>query len=176
LFAGRHVTIQGMSTLPIKYPNDHDWIGNPQQWRGLALLTLTIIAILVLYCALRFPAPSQQQMTLQQMFDLIKAGRVVTIVNVPDPSSGIRYLTGVYHPAGTEPSSSNGRAGFRVPVDLQLDPNVLNELRQAGYTGTIETATGQSVAWPLFLNVLPVVVFFSLLFVILRRLLKAISG
>jgi hypothetical protein len=163
-----------VTTLPIKYPTAA-FAARPAK-RGLLLLTLTLLAVFAFYYALKYPAPAQQEMSQQQMFDLIKAGRVLTIVNAPDASTGIRYLMGDYRPVGTNPSAPNGRAGFKVPVDMQLDPFLLSEIRQAGFTGTIETVNNTNILWPLFLNFLPVVLFFSLMGGIIWRLFKAISG
>ncbi len=163
-----------MTTLPIKYPTAA-FAARPTK-RGLLLLTLTLLAVFAFYYVLRHPAPAQQEMSQQQMFDLIKAGRVLAIVNAPDASTGIRYLKGVYQPVGTNPSAPNGPAGFKVPVNLQLDPFLLTEIRQAGYTGTIETVNNTNIVWPLVLNFLPLALFFSLIGVVIWRLLKAISG
>jgi hypothetical protein len=168
-----------MSTLPIKYPTDA--FGSRPSWRGLLLLTLAVLAILALYYALKYPAVSQQEISQAQMFELMKEGRVVTLVNEPDASTGIRYLAGVYHmPVSNLPNAPETSVAFKVAVDLQLDPNLLNNVRQAGYHGTIETVNNTNIVWPLFLNLAPATLFLALMGCLVYRLFrafkKAISG
>jgi ATP-dependent Zn protease len=144
-----------MNTLPIKYPrNDFFGFVNP---RGLFVLTLTILALVFLYLELRHPSPAQQVVSQTQLIGWIKEGGVTQIFNQPDASTGIRYLTGTFSKPGTSTIIN-----FKVPVDLSLDPFLLSELKQAGYKGTIETVNNTNVVWPLFLNLVPVVLFLIL--------------
>jgi preprotein translocase subunit YajC len=96
-----------MPTPPVKFPKPNRSSGKPpvrksdsngtggtpgseQNWRGLILLFLTVLCMLTFYYLLIHPGVTQTEMTQAQLFDLIKAGRVTSIVNEPDPSTGIR--------------------------------------------------------------------------------------
>src|SRR5271154_5324546 len=102
-----------MSTPPVKFPkpnrnpgkppvrkNDGNGqgpgTGNDQNWRGVLVVSLMLMVACALYYAIIHPGLAQQEMTLSQLFDQIKAGHVVDIVNEPDPSTGVRTLTGTY--------------------------------------------------------------------------------
>jgi cell division protease FtsH len=147
--------------------------GNDQNWRGLTLLTLTILSILALYYALKFPGMAEQEITQQQLFDYIKAGHITDIVNEPDASTGIRYLTGKYEkPISNAPNSPVAVVNFKVPVDLQLDPYLLSEIKQAGYKGTIETQNNTNIIWPLILNFLPIILFVGLMYFLFRQQIR----
>ncbi|HEX4139370.1 MAG TPA: hypothetical protein VHY09_03425 [Candidatus Methylacidiphilales bacterium] len=162
-----------MDVLPIKYPRD-DFFGGIKP-RGFFVLTLAILALVVLYLELRYPSPSQQEVSQAQLFEWIKAGGVTRLINQPDASTGIRYLTGIYSKPGT-----SAVIGFKVPVDLQLDPYLLSEIKQAGYTGTIETVNNTNVVLPLFLNLAPLILFLIVVIFTFRAvgrwLYKAING
>src|ERR1700677_2020941 len=98
-----------MSTPPVKFPKPNRTPGKPpvrksdgngtgpgpgseQNWRGLILLTLTVFLMFALYYAVIHPGLAQQEMTQSDLFDKIKAGKVITLVNEPDPSTGIHLL------------------------------------------------------------------------------------
>src|SRR5476651_664059 len=100
-----------MPTPPVKFPKPNRSTGKPpvrkndgngsgpgpgsdQNWRGLILLFLTVLSMLALYYALIHPGVTQQEMTQADLFKLIHEGRVATLINEPDPSTGIRTLTG----------------------------------------------------------------------------------
>ena len=150
-----------MNTLPIKYP-PNDFFGSVKP-RGLFVLTLTILALVSLYLVLRYPALSQQEISQTQLFAWIKDGGVTQIVNQPDASTGLRYLTGTFCKTGT-----SAIVNFKVPVDLALDPYLLSELKQAGYKGTIETVNNTNVVWPLFINLVPPLFSLLLLGLVIR--------
>ncbi|MEI9997886.1 MAG: hypothetical protein WDO13_01290 [Verrucomicrobiota bacterium] len=156
-----------MPTPPVKFPKPNRSTGKPpvrksdgngsnpgpagdQNWRGITLLSLTVLSMLALYYALIHPGIAQQEITKAQLFDYIKEGRVTSIVNEPDPSSGVRTLTGTYKkPVSSTPGASEVEAGFKVPVDLQLDPNLAQEIKDAGYKAssrprTTPTSSGRS--------------------------------
>ena len=150
--------------------------------RGLILLILTLLSIGALYDALIRAPIAQQEMTQAQLFDLIKQGRVTSIINEPDPSTGIRTLTGTYTKAVNTTSEipGTGVGAFKVPVDLQLSPYLANEIQQAGYKGVIETRNNSNIVWPLVINLLPLTIFcgwFLFLLVCVTRILyKAAFG
>ncbi len=128
-----------MSTPPVKFPKPNRSSGKPpvrksdgngsapgpaseQNWRGLVLLSLTILFVVALFYSLRYPSLVQQEISQAQLFDLIKAGKVETIVNEPDPSTGLRMFTGFYkRPVSNLPNAPEEKAAFKVNVDLQLD-------------------------------------------------------
>jgi ATP-dependent Zn protease len=155
-----------MSALPIQYPGN-DAFGRVRL-RGLFMLTLDLLAAVVVYLELRYPSPAQQEVSQTQLFDWIKQGGVTRLVNQPDPATGIRYLTGVYDKPGAP-------IGFKVPVDLALNPYLLSELKQAGYKGTIETVNNTNIAGPLFLNLVPLTLFLILLALFLRWVYRLFS-
>jgi len=148
--------------------------GNEQNWRGIVLLFLTVIMMLALYYALIHPGVAQQEMTQAQLFDLIKQNRVDTIVNEIDPSTGIRTLTGTYRKAvsATPNAPETPDAAFKVPVDVQLDPYILSEIKQAGYTKIVETQNNSNLIWPLIINFLPIVLFVGLMYFLFRQQIR----
>jgi cell division protease FtsH len=180
-----------MPTPPVKFPKPNRSSGKPpvrkndnngsgsgpgsdSNWRGLVLLSLTLLAMFALYYALRYPGIAQQELTQAQLFDLIKDGRVDTIVNEPDPSTGIRTLTGTYHKApnavaGT-PQAAEG--SFKVPVDLEWDRYLYSEIKQAGYNKVIETQNNSNWAWPLLINFMPILVVFGLIYFLFRQQIR----
>src|SRR5260221_14619782 len=102
-----------MSTPPVKFPKPNRSSGKPpvrksdgngsapgpaseQNWRGLVLLSLTILFVVGLFSSLRYPTLVQQEISQAQLSDLIKAGKVETIVIQPDPSPRPRMFTGFY--------------------------------------------------------------------------------
>ena len=139
--------------------------GRRRNVRGLALLIVTILIIGGLYFVLTHPEVTPQELTQAQLFELIKADRVTKLINEPDPSTGIRNLVGTYRkPVSSVPGAPlAGEGAFKVPVDLQLDPYLLSEIKQAGYTGTIETQNNSNIMWPLLIQLVPVVILFALI-------------
>ncbi len=180
-----------MPTPPVKFPKPNRSSGKPpvrnngdgsgsgpgpgsdQNWRGLILLTLTVVMMCALYWALIHPGVAQQEMTQADLFQLIKAGKVDTIVNEPDPSTGIRTLTGTYKkPISNAPGAPDGEAAFKVPVDLQLNPYLASEIQQAGYKGIIETQNNTNILWPLIINFLPIILFVGLMYFLFRQQIR----
>ena len=152
-----------MHALPIKYPRD-DAFGLVKL-RGLFVLTLVIFAAATLYVELRSPSPVQKEVSQAQMLEWIKEGHVARLAIVPDPATGQRYITGLYNGPGAPVS-------FKASVDLALDPYVLSEIRQAGYNGTIETENNTSIAVPLLLNLVPVILFLIVMILIIRAIYR----
>ena len=146
--------------------------GNDQNWRGIILLSVTILLMCVLYYALIHPGVTQQDLTQAQLFDYIKDGKVTKLVNEPDPSTGIRYLTGTYKKAGATPGAADTEGAFKVPVDLALDPYLLSEIQKAGFKGTIETQNNSNIIWPLLIQFLPVLFFFGLIYFLFRQQIR----
>lgn len=160
-----------MHTLPIKYSSDGLFPRTPV--RGLVLLALTVLAVLALYYALAHRSTPLLEITQQEMFNLIKEGRVTRLYNEPDASTGIRNLVGVTHGLPSDSGAARHESGmFRVAVDPMLEPNLMNEIRQAGYRGTVETVNNTNVAWPLFLNLVPVLLFIIVLTLTFRGLAR----
>jgi hypothetical protein len=145
-------------------------------WRGLFLLVLTVLSLSAFYYFLTHRPVVPQEMNEAQLFALIKAGQVKTIVNEPDPSTGIRFLTGTYD---LMVNGSVGRvAAFKVPVDLQLEPSLLSEIQQAGYKGIIETQNNRNLVFPVIINFVPLLIFgawMCLVFVGLKRFLYKLA-
>jgi cell division protease FtsH len=180
-----------MPTPPVKFPKPNRPSGKPpvrkgdgngtgpgpsneQNWRGIVLLTVTIMLMCVLYYALIHPGVTQQDLTQAQLFDLIKTDKVTKLVNEPDPSTGIRYLTGTYKkPISAAPGAAEVDNGaFKVPVDLALDPYLLSEIKQAGYKGTIETVNNSNFIWQVLAQFLPVLFFFGLIYFLFRQQIR----
>ncbi len=181
-----------MSTPPVKFPkpnrsfgkppvrkNDGNGTGGPgpgsdQNWRGLILLFLTVLSMLALYYALIHPGVAQQEMTQSDLFKLIKEGRVASIVNEPDASTGIRMLTGKYTAlpgaAANTPEAASG--AFKVPVDLQLNQYLASDIEKAGYKGIIETENNTNYWLPVIVNFLPIVLFVGLMYFLFRQQIR----
>jgi cell division protease FtsH len=147
--------------------------GSEQNWRGLLLLSLTMLAVFAFYYVAMHPSLVQEDMTQARLFELIKQGKVEDIVNEYDPSTGVRILTGKYKKAvSTAPGAQEAPAAFRVPVDLQWDQYLMSEIKQAGYTKLIETQTTSNVVWTLVLNFLPVILFVGLMYFLFRQQIR----
>lgn len=141
-------------------------------WRNLILLILVVVGILAFY-SWQSSGPNVETISQAQMFDLIKANRVRSLVNYIDPSSGIHHLTGWYNkPASDASNATATMVAFSVPIDLQFDPRLLDELREAGYTQPIDTAYGSNIVWPLVLNFLPIILFAGLMYLLFRKAIK----
>ena len=146
--------------------------GNDQNWRGLTFLTLTILSLLALYYALKFPGMAQQEVPQSQMFQWITQGHVTDLTNEPDASTGIRYLTGIYHKPADKPNATDTAINFKTPVDLSLDPKLLEKIQAAGYKGTVETINNTNIVWPLVINFLPIVLFVGLMYFLFRQQIR----
>jgi len=176
-----------MPTPPVKFPKPNRSSGKPpvrkgdgngsapgpngeKNWIGPALLFLTLMAVLAFYYVAFHPMMVQQDMQLSKLFELIKDNKVVTIVNEPDPSTGLRVLTGTYKTP--TPQNADAVTAFKVPVDLSLDQYLASEIKQAGYTKTIETEANTNWAWPLIINVLPVLFVFGIIYLLFRQQIR----
>ncbi len=121
---------------------------------------------------------AQQEIPQSQMFDWIKQGQqpgqghVTDLTNEPDASTGIRYITGVYHKPSDKPGGPETTVNFKVPVDLQFNPYLMSEIQQAGYKGTVETVNNTNIVWPLILNFLPIVLFVGLMYFLFRQQIR----
>ena len=139
----------------------------------MLLLFATLVSIVLLYYAVIHPGMVQQDMTQKDLFDLIKAGQVTSIINEPDPSTGVRMLTGTYkRPVSNAPGAPEVEAAFKVPVDLQLNPYLASEIQQAGYKGIIETQNNTNFLWPLLIQFVPVLVFFGVIYFLFRQQIR----
>jgi len=147
--------------------------GSEQNWRGLILLTLTVLSMCALYSVLTHPVMAQQEMTQAQLFDLIKAGKVTSIVNEPDPATGIRMFTGTYKkPVSAAPGAPEGDAAFKVNVDLAVYPDIAKKIEAQGYTKIIETQTYTNWWLPFVTGVLPFVLFIGLMYFLFRQQIR----
>jgi len=156
-----------MPNPPVKFPKPNRSSGKPpvrksdgngpqpgpsndQNWRGIIILFLTLLTFATLYYTVMNPGLVQKDISQTDLFNLIKAGQVDSIVNEPDPSTGLRMLTGKY-----EVPNSNGKPtilAFKVPVDLSLNPYLASEINQAGYKKIIETQANTNLFWPILLQ------------------------
>jgi cell division protease FtsH len=179
-----------MSTPPVKFPKPNRSPGKPpvrksdgngtgpgpgseQNWRGLILLTLTVFLMFALYYAVIHPGLAQQEMSLSDLFDKIKAGKVVTLVNEPDPSTGIHLLTGTYKkPISNAPNAAEVEANFSVPVDLDFDKYLYSEIKQAGWTKDIPTKNNSNIIWPLVIQFVPVLFVFGIIYFLFRQQIR----
>ncbi len=130
------------------------------------LLALVVLWLLALGYALLPHMPynlGQQEITKTQLLDSIRQGRVTSIVDEPDPAAGMRTLTGTYKdPVGAA-------ASFKVPIDLQLDPNLAQEIRDAGFKGVIETQNNTNVLLPILLGLLPPLLMLGVAYFLVRQ-------
>ena len=65
--------------------------------------------------------------------------------------------------------------GWRMAIlasNLQLDPDLKKEIEAAGYHGFIESQTSNNWAWPLILNLLPIVMFVGLMYFLFRQQIR----
>jgi cell division protease FtsH len=178
-----------MPTPPVKYPKSRRTSSKPpvrkeennsgtptpgseQNWRGILLLSLTVAAVILLYYAMIRPPMVQEEISQAKLFELIKAGRVDTLVNEVDPSTNMHLFTGTYKRQAPNAPNSTQEAAFKVPVDLQLNPYLLSEITQAGYTKGVETQESNNWAWTLILNLLPIVMFVGLMYFLFRQQIR----
>ena len=142
-------------------------------WRGVIFLFLFVVALLAVYAYVKHPDPNVETLSQTRLFDLIRDGRVLNIVNQLDPSSGTRHLAGWYtKPADAASNTPAMNVAYSVPVDLQFDPRLLDELREAGYTRPIDTVFNSDIVWPLIMNFLPIIVFVALMYFLFRQSIK----
>ena len=148
--------------------------GTEQNWRGLLLLSLTFLAVFAFYWVAMHPNLVQQEITETRLFELIKQGKVESIVNEPDPSTGIRMLTGFYKtPSSNAPNAPEVDAAFKVPVDLSLNPSLAADIKAAGYNKIIETQNNTNIFWPIFINFVPVLFVFGLIYFLFRQQIRS---
>jgi cell division protease FtsH len=174
-----------MPTPPVKYPKSRRSSGKPpvrkeegtpapgndQNWRGMLLLFLTVVAVIFLYYAMIHPSLVQEDISQATMFDLIHSGKIVSIVNEVDPSTNQHVFTGTYMHQVT-PGAKEVEGAFKVPVDLQLNPYLESQIKEAGYSKIIETQSSNNWAWPLILNLLPIVMFVGLMYFLFRQQIR----
>ncbi len=123
--------------------------------------------------ALRYPGIAQQQLTLSQLFDLIKENRVVSIVNEPDQATGIRTLTGKYQkPASALPGAPMVESSFKVPVDLEFNKHLADDIKAQGYTKIIETENNTNLIWPMIIQFVPVLLVFGIIYFLFRQQIR----
>jgi cell division protease FtsH len=180
-----------MPTPPVKFPKPNRSSGKPpvrksdgngsapgpgsdQNWRGLILIFLTVLSMLALYYALIHPGIAQQEMKQADLFQLIKEGRVTSLVNEPDPSTGVRVLTGTYKKAvSAAPGAPDaGEGAFKVPVDLGLYPDLAKQIEDAGYKGIIETQNNTNWFLPVLVNFVPVLFVFGIIYFLFRQQIR----
>ena len=115
----------------------------------------------------------QQEMTLGRLFELIKAGKVDSIVNELDPSTGLHMFTGTFKtPVSNAPNAPEVDAAFKVPVDFTLDPALATEIEQAGYTKRIETESNTNWLLPIITSFLPILIFVGLMYFLFRQQIR----
>jgi cell division protease FtsH len=179
-----------MPTPPVKFPKPNRTPGKPpvrkndgngsgpnpgsdQNWRGLILLTLTVLSMCALYYALRYPGIAQQELTISQLFDAIGQNRVLSIVNEPDQATGVRTLTGEYQkPASALPGAPLVKANFKVPVDLGLYPELAKQIDAQGYHKIIETQNNTNLIWPMVIQFIPVLLVFGIIYFLFRQQIR----
>jgi cell division protease FtsH len=179
-----------MPTPPVKYPKsrrntakppvrkDENGGGAPgpagdQNWRGMLLIFTTVVAVIFLYYAMIHPTMVQQEISQTKLFDLIKAGRVDSLVNEVDPSTNLHMFTGTYKQAvTTTPNAPEQEMAFKVPIDLSLNPDLAKDIYNAGYKKIIETESSNNWAWPLVMNLLPIVMFVGLMYFLFRQQIR----
>jgi len=181
-----------MPTPPVKFPKPKRSSGKPpvrksdgnsptpssgpaneQNWRGLLLLSLTLALLFSLFYVLKYPGMVQEEITQTRLFELIHQGKVDTIVNEPDPSTGLRMLTGTYkRPISNAPNAPETEGAFKVPVDLALNPYLESEINQAGYKKIIETQANTNLLWPIINTVLPIVIILGVMYFLFRQQIR----
>ena len=189
LFGPLHVSlIKDMPNPPVKYPKARrspskppvrkdegnggfPAPGNDQNWKGMAMVCLLLVGLLFLYYVVVHPNLVQQDISQEQLFNLIKTNKVESVVNEVDPSTNQHSLTGTYKKAVT-PNGPEVTAAFRVPVDLQLDPDLKKEIQLAGYKGVIETKEGNNWFWPLVTSFVPILFFVGVMYFLFRQQIR----
>jgi len=179
-----------MSTPPVKFPKPSRSSGKPpvrkndgngsapnpgseQNWRGLILLSLLIVFSLALSYVAWHPTMPQDDISQEKLFQLIKQGKVESIVNEPDPTSSTRLFTGTYkRPASPAPGAPEAEAAFKVNIDLILYPDLAKTIKEAGYTKVIETKTDTNLIWPIVNTILPIAIVLGLMYFLFRQQIR----
>jgi cell division protease FtsH len=141
----------------------------------LILLSSPCWRCCALYSALIHPGIAQQEMTQPKLFDLIKAGKVETIVNEPDPSTGMRMFTGTYKkPAAPRPALPNTRprGRFQGARRSPTRPLPLTEIEAGGLHQDHRDPANTNWLWPLIINFLPIVLFVGLMYFLFRQQIR----
>jgi hypothetical protein len=116
---------------------------------GLVILALLLIGAFYFYYPLIYPKAVEQNITQAQLLELVKEGRVTSIVSEPEPYSGLRIWTGTFK----EPANSvSGAPGSRVAFQLALNrgaPQFEAQIRQAGYNAPIPSVSHPNVLVPM---------------------------
>jgi cell division protease FtsH len=179
-----------MPTPPVKFPKPRRNSGKPpirkapgapgngnpppppadQNWRGVILFTFIIVAVVLLYYAMIHPAITEEDLPQGKLFDLIRAKKVVNLVEQTDPSSEQRELIGTYKRQGA--GNQETEVNFRTPIDVEFDPYILSEIKQAGYPNVIENQQTNNWAWPLINGILPVVLILGVMYFFFRQQIR----
>jgi cell division protease FtsH len=180
-----------MPTPPVKFPKPNRSSGKPpvrkneggngptpspggeQNWRAIIGLFLTLILICAFYYTLVHPGIASQDMKLSDLFDQIKAGKVETIFTDVDQSTGAQSLIGTYkRPVSSVPNAPEVEATFKVPVNLQFDPYLLSEIKQAGYPKIVESQNTTNYLWPMLIQFVPVLFVFGVIYFLFRQQIR----
>jgi cell division protease FtsH len=180
-----------MPTPPVKFPKSKPSAGKPpvrksgdgnapvpapgadQNWKGMALLTLLLMAVL-LFCWLTFhPGTTDEQITKAKLIDLIHQGVVKEINIQSDESSGMNVLTGKYMaPPANAPTGAPVAHTFTVPVNLAFDRYLQSEIKQAGWPGTIESKSVSNLIWPILVNFAPILFLLAIFYFFFRQQIR----
>jgi len=178
-----------MPTPPVKFPKPNRSSGKPpvrksdgngsapgpgseQNWRGLILLSVFMICALAFYYV-ALHQPLQDDITQDKLFQAIRANKVESIFNEPDPTTNTRVFTGVYkRPSSPASGAPEIEVGFKVPVDLQLNPHLYDDIRAAGYKNSIETRNDTNWIWPIVNTILPIAIVLGLMYFLFRQQIR----
>ena len=179
-----------MPTPPVKFPKPNRNPGKPpvrktdgngngsgpapgseQNWKGLLLLSLTCLAMIAFYWVMVNPNYVQKKLSQEELFNLISEGKVTSIVNEPDPSSGLRWLTGKYK--ATDSRNQQVDAEFKVPIDLTLYPYLADEIKKRGYKDIIATVPANNMLWQFLAQLLPILIVFGLIYFLFRQQIRS---
>jgi cell division protease FtsH len=179
-----------MPTPPVKFPKAKPSSGKPpvrkgdgnapgpapaneQNWKGIVGLLTLALAILLFGYVTFHPGTAQEELTKAKLIDLIKHNQVQEINIESDSSADQTLLTGKYTaPPLNAPSAPAVPHNFKVPVNLQFDTYLKSELKQAGFTGTIESKSVSNVIMPLLMNFLPVLFIVGMLYFLFRQQIR----
>jgi cell division protease FtsH len=182
-----------MPTSPVKFPKPRRNSGKPpvrknggannnggnpppppteQNWRGVILFTFIIVAVVLLYYAMIHPTIGEQDLSQKDLFAAIKAGKVTELVEQTDPSTGQRVLVGTYKHPMSAGSATEAEINFRTPIDVEFDPYILSELKQAGWTADIETQQTNNWMGPIISSVLPIIVILGVMYFFFRQQIR----
>ena len=181
-----------MPTPPVKFPKPNRSPGKPpvrkndgngsapgpgsdQNWRGLILIFLTVLSMFALYYALKFPGIAQQEMTQAQLFQLIKDGRVTTIVNEPDPfdrqfACSPAPIKSRSAPLPAHPTRE--KALSRCPSTSNSTPTSRTKSSRRATRGLSRPRTTPTGSWPLLINFLPVLFVFGIIYFLFRQQIR----